>query len=68
MCRSRSCRTTTEACSAHRNGCATHAIEAFVSLTSADYTDAPALYAIQMWIQKKSGSSYEGDMEAEMPA
>ena len=41
----------------------THAIEAFVSLAASDYTDAPALYAIQM-IQKNLVSSYEGDMEA----
>lgn len=43
----------------------THAIEAFVSLAASDYTDAPALYAIQM-IQKNLVSSYEGDMEREM--
>ncbi len=41
----------------------THAIEAFVSLAASDYTDAPALYAIQM-IQKNLVPSYEGDMEA----
>ena len=41
----------------------THAVEAFVSLAASDYTDAPALYAMQM-IQKTLVASYEGDMEA----
>ena len=41
----------------------THAVEAFVSLAASDYTDAPALYAMQM-IKRTLVSSYEGDMEA----
>lgn len=41
----------------------THAIEAFVSLVASDYTDAPALYAMQM-IKRTLVPSYEGDMEA----
>ena len=41
----------------------THAVEAFVSIAASDYTDAPALYAIQM-IQKTLVLSYEGDMDA----
>ena len=41
----------------------THAIEAYVSTVHSDFTDAPAIHAIEM-IQRDLVNSYKGDMEA----
>ncbi len=41
----------------------THAIEAYVSTVHSDFTDAPAIHAIEM-IQKSLVASYNDDMEA----
>ena len=41
----------------------THAIEAYVSTVHSDFTDAPAIHAIEM-IQRDLVDSYNGDMKA----
>ncbi len=41
----------------------THAIEAYVSTVHSDFTDAPAIHAIEM-IQRDLVNSYNGDMKA----
>ena len=41
----------------------THAIEAYVSTVHSDFTDAPAIHAIEM-IQRDLVNSYNGDMQA----